>query len=144
MVPSASSSEKFVENLIFRVAAVAGGAFALAACEPQQVGDENLNTSQQQEATANNVAAAAIEPPPMVARSIAYRCSDGKALYVDVLTDENLVNVRDARQDLPVRLSREDEDSAFEGEGRSLSGRGDQVKYTAPDRPDQTCRSGDG
>jgi hypothetical protein len=106
---------------ISRLTALAAGAFTLAGCEAQQLGGDDMNVAQQQEATAGNVATANIQPPPMVTRSASYRCDDGKALYVDILTDENIVNV---------------------GEGRTLSGRGDEVNYTAPGRANQTCRAG--
>lgn len=88
-----------------------------------------------------NGAANLAEPPPMVVSSPSYRCDDGKALYVDVLTDENAVNVRDTRQDLPTRLTREGGEGPFTADGRSLSGVGDEVRYSAPDRPDQSCRA---
>lgn len=80
-------------------------------------------------------------PPPMVARSVSYRCDDGRALYVDILTDESVVNVRDARSDLPNRLERESEDAPFVGEERTLSGTGTEVRYSGPDRPEQSCRA---
>lgn len=128
---------------ISRTVAVVAGAIILAGCEGQEIGGDNLNATQQQEETNQNVATANIPPPPMVTRSASYRCGDGDALYVDILTDENIVNVRDSRTDIPVRLTREAEGEAFEGEGRSLSGRGDEVNYSAPDRPNQTCRAGE-
>lgn len=78
--------------------------------------------------------------PPMIVRSPAYRCDDGKALYVDVLSDENAVMVRDSRADSPTRLSREGPDGAFSGEERTLSGTGSEVRYSSPDRPGQACR----
>lgn len=77
----------------------------------------------------------------MVVRSPSYRCDDGNALYVDVLTDENAVNVRDTRQDLPTRLTRENGEGPFTAENRSLSGVDEEVQYTAPDRPNQACRA---
>lgn len=80
-------------------------------------------------------------PPPMVTRSASYRCDDGKALYVDILTDESVVNVRDSRSDLPNRLQRESEGGPFVGEERTLTGTGAEVRYSGPDRPAQSCRA---
>lgn len=121
---------------ILGIAATVG----LAACGSE--GEEREPTQEELNAIAANAATAeAPEPPPMVVRSASYRCDDGNALYVDVLTDENAVNIRDTRQDLPTRLTREDGDGAFTAEGRSLSGVGEEVRYSAPDRPDQTCRA---
>lgn len=116
--------------------------FGLAACEPQQIGGDTLNSTQQKEATAERIAAEGLKPPPMIARSAAYRCDDGKALYVDILTDDDVVNVRDSRKDLPVRLARDAETQRYLGENRSLSGRGDEVRYSSPERPNQNCRIG--
>ena len=116
-------------------------ALVLVSCEPQQIGGDELNQDQQKEATAEKVAAEGVEPPPMIARSVAYRCDDGKALYVDVLTDDDIVNVRDSRQDIPVRLIRNEETQRFEGEDRYLSGRGAEVRYNAPERQNQSCRA---
>lgn len=57
------------------------------------------------------------------------------------MTDVNAVNVRDTRRDLPTRLWRQGGDGPFSAENRSLSGTGDIVRYSAPDRPDQECRA---
>lgn len=80
------------------------------------------------------------ELPPMIERSPAYRCDDGHALYVDVLTDEKSVMVRDTRADIPLRLKRSAADEPFAGSQRTLSGTGAEVRYSTPERPDQTCR----
>ena len=74
-------------------------------------------------------------------RNISYRCDDGRALYVDVLTDENAVNVRDSRADVPKLLRREEGTDPFTGADRSLSGIGDEVRYSGPGRPQQSCRA---
>lgn len=113
-------------------------AAATAACE-DEVPPPAQNMSEVDVLTDANLAEE-MGPPPMVASSPAYRCDDGGALYVDVLTDENAVNVRDSRDDLPTRLTREGGEGPFTGDGRTLSGTGDEITYSAPDRPDQTCR----
>lgn len=82
------------------------------------------------------------ELPPMIVRSPAYRCSDGNALYVDVLSDENAVTVRDSRSDIPVRLTRDAPGEPFTDDGRTLSGTGTEVRYSSPERPSQVCREG--
>ena len=120
-------------------------ALALAAAATSACGDEATEADPVDEMAELNVLtesnlAEETGPPPMVASSPAYRCDDGDALYVDVLTDENAVNVRDSRADLPTRLTREGGTGPFTGEGRTLSGTGDEISYTAPDRPGQTCR----
>lgn len=130
-------------KLFYRKSYVVIGAalsFGLAGCGSE--GDEREPTAQEIADVAANVTdAEAPEPPPMVVSSPSYRCDDGNALYVDVLTDENAVNVRDTRQDLPTRLTREDGEGPFTADNRSLSGVGDEVQYSAPDRPNQTCRA---
>ena len=80
------------------------------------------------------------QPPPMIVRSASYRCDDGKALYVDVLTDESIVAVRDSRGDTPKRLHRESDAQPFTGEGRTLTGVGPEVRYSSQERASQSCR----
>ena len=129
----------------FRALPLACLAFAASACDSGRPSDEAAVDNEQNMAANANVASEerAQTPsamPPMVVRSPAYRCDDGKALYVDVLTDENIVNVRDSRADAPTLLSREEGDQAFTGSGRSLSSAGDVVRYSAPERREQECR----
>jgi len=109
--------------------------FALAACEEQAEQPAVISN----DVAVVNEAETPAEMPPMIVRSAAYRCDDGDALYVDFLSDESVVNVRDSRQDLPTALER-DEGTDFTGDGRTLSGTGDEVSYSAPDRPSQVCR----
>ena len=132
----------------FAIYALSAPMFALAACGGNDDGaaanEATLNNAaaaeQGAEAPANNLAAEDIELPPMVTRSPSYRCDDGGALYVDVLSDKSAVMVRDSRSDIPTRLDRETETGPFTGEERALSGTGAQVTYSAPDRPQQSCR----
>ncbi len=105
----------------------------------QAANDANLATSAGQPG-AQPTSANSVELPPMVARSTSYRCDDGKALYVDVLDDKSGVLVRDTRADIPTRLSSESEGGPYAGEERKLSGTGSEVRYSSPDRPNQTCR----
>lgn len=100
--------------------------------------DDNAVTDEDQGVEPLNVEAG--ELPPMIERSPSYRCTDGDALYVDVLTDENAVMVRDSRADVPTRLTRDSAGEPFSGDGRTLSGTGSQITYSSPDRPSQTCR----
>ena len=81
-----------------------------------------------------------VELPPAITRSPAYRCQDGRALYVDVLSDENAVLVRDSRSDTPVRLERAGGQGSFTGDGRALSDTNGEVIYASADRPSQICR----
>lgn len=119
--------------------ALLAAALGLAACteRSEDEGTALVATNQATEAPPP------VEAPPMVVSSPAYRCDDGRALYLDVMSDDSFVNVRDSRADIPVRLDRNPETERFEGEGRWLSGRGDTVRYAAPDRPEQACRVAD-
>lgn len=109
---------------------------ALAACgepEPEQVGPEPLNRA----ADAPPLKA----PPPMIIRTASYRCDDRGALYVSVMTDESYVTMRDRLGDVPVRLDRNAQTGRYEGQGRTLTGTGDTVRYASADRPEQECRA---
>lgn len=81
-----------------------------------------------------------VELPPSIVRSPAYRCQDGRALYVDVLSDENAVLVRDSRGDTPTRLERAGGQGSFTGDGRTLSDTDSEVIYASGDRASQVCR----
>lgn len=110
----------------------------VAGCGGERVKEEDLEVANQ---VAEGPEVPPLEaPPPMIARSAAYRCDDGNALYVDILTDGGSVNVRDSRSDIPKLLKRGSEGAPFTGEDRTLSGTGDQVNYSSPDRPNQSCR----
>lgn len=116
-----------------------GIAILLASGCNNQAGEQPAN-----DANAANTAAQplgnSVELPPMVVRSPSYRCDDGKALYVDVLDDKSGVLVRDTRADIPTRLSSENEGGPYAGDERTLSGTGSEVRYSSPDRPNQSCR----
>ena len=113
---------------------------ALASCGSDMNGTGDRKAAEQGNASAVGAEAPA-ELPPMVLRSASYRCDDGDALYVDVLTGEDAVSVRDSRADVPTRLVRENGSGPFAGEGRTLSGIGEEVQYSAPNRPEQECRA---
>ena len=129
---------------VFRAWPLACLFLAAAGCGSEQASDEAAVSNEQNSAgnefATNESAQAPAEMPPMIVRSPAYRCDDGKALYVNVLTDENAVTVRDSRADAPTLLTREAAEQAFTGSGRSLSSTGDVVRYGAPERPEQECR----
>lgn len=80
-------------------------------------------------------------PPPMIVRTPSYRCDDGGALYISVLSDENRLTLRDRLSDVPVPLEKNAATGLFEGGGRTLSGAGDTVRYSSPQRPEQECRA---
>jgi hypothetical protein len=127
--------------------AVCLAALAVSACNQQSdevlvETNETIAGNEEQASEPQNLDVA--ELPPMIERSPAYRCSDGDALYVDVLTDDRAVMVRDSRADVPVRLTRESAGQPFTGDGRTLSGTGSRVTYSTPDRPSQTCIESEG
>jgi hypothetical protein len=89
----------------------------------------------------DEVRAAPVAPPPMITKSVAYRCTDGKALYVEYLTDKTIVNVRNSQSDIPVRMTWDEEARAFASEGRTMRENGTRITYSAPDRRGQSCRA---
>ena len=129
----------FVQALCF-------AALSTAACSEQvdeaPVADNDSIAANEQQADEPLNETAAL--PPMIDRSPSYRCADGDALYVDILTDEDAVMVRDSRADVPLQLTRESAGEPFTGDGRTLSGTGSQVTYSTPDRPSQTCIEAEG
>lgn len=128
-------------NRVSTLLAFALPAVALGACESQPRSNMPTESNTEYAVEANTVGTTdSNAPPPMIVRSPAYRCDDGAALYVDVLTDENSVMVRDSRTDIPVTLSRDAPSEGFEGSDRTLSGTGTEVSYATPDRPQQACR----
>ncbi|MCF8706480.1 hypothetical protein [Rhizorhapis sp. SPR117] len=114
----------------------------LASCDTQQQENE---FAEPEPSNATNEAYAGTDGgnaalPPMIVKSASYRCDDGGALYIDIMSDENVVSVRDIRREVPAPLERDTETEVFTGSERSLSGTGDEVSYSGPGRPDQTCR----
>lgn len=124
-------------------ASALGIAILLASGCGDQPGEQpanNANAAAQQPEAQLQTDLNSVELPPMVVRSASYRCDDGRALYVDILDDKAAVLVRDSRADIPTRLAREGDEGPFEGDERSLSGTGSEVRYSSPDRPAQSCR----
>jgi hypothetical protein len=80
----------------------------------------------------------------MVVRTPRYRCDDGGALFLSVLTDDSYLTLRDTLRDVPVRLDLNPQTGRYEGQGRMLTGTGDTVRYAAPERPEQECRAAGG
>ena len=121
-----------------------GMAMLLASGCTNQAGEQPANDANTADTAAQQGAQPptnnSVELPPMVVRSPSYRCDDGNALYVDVLADKSGVLVRDTRADIPTKLSSENEGGPYAGGERTLSGTGSEVRYSSPDRPDQTCR----
>lgn len=114
----------------------------LAGCgrEPAEPVENQANETASVENQAQTPAIDPADMPPPIVRSPSYRCDDGKALYVDVLGDKQAVLVRDSRSDVPTRLERDGDSGPFTGNGTSLSGTGNQVRYSSPDRASQSCR----
>lgn len=130
--------------MIFRTALIACAApmLAVAACSGTEKASLNDAATAEIEVhePKSNLDAEDIELPPMVARSPSYRCDDSKALYVDVLSDNSAVLVRDSRAEVPRRLERDGDSGPFTGEERMLNGTGAQVTYSGPERAKQSCR----
>ncbi len=116
-------------------------ALALAACNSEQPRQPAANdAAADAEANPNaNVDLSKVELPPPVIRSLAFRCTDGNELFVEVLEGENSVLVRDKAGEPPAKLTREGGSGAFTGDDRTLSGIGDVATYSSPDRPNQRC-----
>lgn len=115
------------------------GACGEGSQQPNGAEEPGANQQSADEAAVQQNALTPDDLPPTIVRSPAYRCSDGSSLYVDVLSDDDAVLVRDSRGDVPTRLERSSPGGSFSGEERTLSGTGGTVSYSAPDRPGQTC-----
>ena len=128
-------------KLVSTSCAVCAAMFALASCSDNSrqvtINDQaNQNVAENTASIDSN----RVELPPSITRSPAYRCQDGQALYVDVMSEGNAVLVRDSRTDTPVRLEREGGQGSFTGDGRTLSDTDDEVIYASPERASQMCR----
>ena len=117
----------------------------LAACEqkaPEVVGGARADATST--AAASRPAAVL---PPSIARSATYRCKDKSVVYVNFLTDNLTVNVRDKEESPPtVNLKAAAAGEAFEGvppagEGFRMVGSGDEVTYTSPESGTQVCKA---
>ena len=123
----------------FLLAATAAATIALAACssEPEVIGNGRYDP--QAEALKN---AAPVAPPPMIASSQTYRCSDNSLFYVDFYSD-NTARIRTERQrdGTPITLNSTNGQPPFTAEGYSVSGTGANVRITAPGHNNVACHT---
>ena len=97
------------------------------------------------EPVANDAANAAVnEPlvlPPSIAASKAYRCKDNSLAYVDFLSDNKTVTIRDDREGTPTALTMAEAGGPYVAEGYSLTGTATDasVTITRPGKGSQSC-----
>jgi hypothetical protein len=98
----------------------------------------------QAEPVVNEANAVVNEPlvlPPSIVASKAYRCKDNSLAYVDFLSDNKTVTVRDARDGTPTALTMAEPGQPYTAEGYSLTGTATDanVTITRPGKGSQTC-----
>src|SRR3990170_5227690 len=99
----------------------------------------------QSEPAVNEAANAVVnEPlvlPPSIVASKAYRCKDNSLAYVDYLSDNKTVTVRDARDGTPTALTMAEPGQPYTAEGYSLTGTAtdENVTITRPGKGSQSC-----
>lgn len=98
-------------------AASAAALLALGACGDTE--PVTVNTYDAQAEALKN--AAPVQLPPAVTASRTYRCSDNSLYYVDFY-DNNTATLRTTQDGMPTMLTAAGADSAYSGEGYSVSG----------------------
>ena len=122
----------------FLAAGTIAAIFTLAACN-QEAEVVTINKYDPQAEALKN--AAPVEAPPMIQESRAYRCRDNSLVYIDFYTN-NTASVRDQRGPPPIAmLTAEGGNPPYTAEGYSVSGRGEQITYSAPGKGSQSCRT---
>lgn len=96
------------------------------------------------DSVANEANAVVNEPlvlPPSIVASKAYRCKDNSLAYVDFLSDNKTVTVRDARDGTPTALTMAEAGGPYLAEGYSLTGSATDanVTITRPGKGSQSC-----
>lgn len=77
-------------------------------------------------------------PPPIVA-SHTYRCVGGDVIYVDFFKDELSINVRQGSSGPSVRLTAPAPDSAYAGNGLTLTVSGKDIDVRETGKPSRKC-----
>ena len=133
-------------NKLIHIIAVAGATLlTLSACE--QKAPEVVGGPKQDAVSAEAAKRPPVVLPPSIARSVTYRCKDQSVVYVNFLTDNLTVNVRDKEEEPPaVNLKAAAAGEPFvgvlpAGEGFKMVGSGDEVTYTSPDSGTQVCKA---
>jgi len=115
----------------------------LAACGPGRTEQAKIA---EEEAAAEKAAAAPVELPPSITSSINYRCKGGAVLYVDYFGENVAAQLRfDDKNAIPTRVTPAED--APEGPmqsadgATSLSGTGDQVSVTWPEKGTLSCKA---
>lgn len=88
-----------------------------------------------------NVSNPHIKLPPPVLSSSVYRCDDNSVIYVDFLGDGKSANLRTTESGPVIRLAAADAGKPFQGEDYVLDGNGPSVKFAAPHKKSQACKS---
>ena len=106
-------------------------AAALAGCNQAEPVDDNANV----------VVNEPLVLPPSIVASKAYRCKDNSLAYVDFLSDNKTVTVRDARDGTPTALTMAEPGGPYTAEGYSLTGSAtdENVTITRPGKGSQAC-----
>ena len=85
--------------------------------------------------------AAPVELPPMVKESHQYRCKDNSLVFVDFMSDERAVTVRNEKDGAPTKLTAAEAGKPFEGGGFKVEGTGKQITATLPGKSALSCKA---
>jgi len=113
---------------------------ALVACGPGRTEQAKIDKAA---AEAEKAAKPVAELPPPITSSTVYRCRGGSVLYVDIFGENESAQVRiDDKVSIPVRLTSVDGGPFTSEDGTvSLSGSGDKITATLPEKGSLACNS---
>lgn len=113
---------------------------ALVACGPGRTEQAEIDKAA---AEAEKAAKPVAELPPPITKSAIYRCRGGSVLYVDIFGENESAQVRiDDKVSIPVRLTSTDGGPFTSEDGSvSLSGSGDKITATLPEKGSLACNS---
>ncbi len=113
---------------------------ALVACGPGRTEQAELDKAA---AEAEKAAKPVAELPPPITKNTIYRCRGGSVIYVDIFGDNESAQIRiDDEVSIPVRLASSENGSFSSEDGNiTLSGSGDKITATLPDKGSLACNS---
>ncbi len=121
------------KSTLLRIAAPITLLAVLSACNSKS--DANEPAANSTEATAP------VELPPMMIAQKTYRCKDNSLVYIDFFNNNTAVFRAERTAPTGTHLTAAAEGEPYVAEGFSLSGSGDEVSLTTPDKGTTDCKA---
>lgn len=128
-----------MQNRILLRSASIAAVLLLSACgQPETITADEAPDDMKEQLNA----AKPVELPPAMTASKSYRCKDNSIVYVDFFAGDKQAIIHPGKKDAtPVTLKADEAGQPLTADGYTLKGSGATIQFTAPGKPEQSCKA---